>query len=1283
VDRTIGGNVKQDTPAEQGLDATTRALSVNPPQTDDAGPGAQALLPPDAIHEVVVGDIPQEPPGFVPRTDLMARLDQAGARVAVIHAVTGLRGVGTTQLAAAYARAKLAAGWRLVAWVNAADTDSLRAGLAAVADAMGLTDTDSGRPAADVGGAVRRALEIDGDHCLLVFDDAADPEALRPLIPAHGTARVLITSSRPPPANLAVGVPVDVIGTDQALRYLNGRTGLDDAAGAAAVAAVLGHLPLALALAAPVIERQHHGYARYLDRLQTIPVDVFLTEDDGQSYPHSVARTVLLSLAVIRAADPTGMCTRVMEIIAVLAATGVRRGLLHAAGQAGALARDGRRVEPAVVDRVLEWLSDQSVVTFSLDGQTIIMPRQVARVVRGRLARRQRLGAVCWAAASALEAHATAVSSAQDRWAARTVPLHVTALLDTTPRLAGKAEEDLALILLSLRFIAFHHLIELGDDTAQAIATGELLTADLDRALGPDDPDTLSARNSLAAAYLAAGRTAQAIPLFEQTLAIQQGLLGPHDPETLTSRNNLAAAYQDAGRADEAIRLFEQVLSTRERLLGADHPSTLNSRGNLAAAYRDGNRAAEAIPLFEQTLADRERVLGPDHPDTQLSRKNLANAYRDAGRIDAAVPLFDQLLAGRKHVPRRDHPDVQATRRDRAAAAVAPAEQARAGREGQPPADAAGQLVRAGLRRPPAAPARRTLPSGFRRPPAGPARRPRPAAGRTVDRPPTDVQDDQALVAAMAAGDPTGIAQAYDRYAAALFGYCYWFLRDTAAAADALADTFVITVATISDLPEPSKLRPRLYAVARSECRRRVQRVPAGREEGAGAADRTDDAGQPAEAAESPIDATMSFRVVGEPAYEPIDATMSFRVVGEPVHEPIDATMPIRVVSQSIDATAPMRVLGQPIYEPAGAAAPRRAASEPAHAAAGPTHANGDSRQAELRTLVRSLLVDLKPREREVVELSYRHDLVDNDLAIALGVSPSRAHGLASRAVGLLEKSLGAVHAALAVRHACPVLGELLVDWDGRLTEQTLDLAGWHIEQCSTCAHYRGGALRPAALPQLLPLTPLPAQLREQVLRRCCATTEDEVTHRRRVVRHAESTWFALFAKFSQAVGWLRWRNIRANHGVAVAAIGVAAWAAAAVIVLLSTFAGVHAARALETRPGSTPPASSPARPAGTRTAAPFTAPTSVSASPTPTFRPSPSYVPPSYVPPASPTLQAAPSPSSSPSPTPSASPSASKSPSPSPSPSGSPSSSPSGSTSPSQTPSPSPSPTPSKTRRP
>ncbi len=620
-----------------------------------------------AADQVVVGNIPQQPARFLPRIDLMTDLDRVGAGISVAHAVAGLPGIGKTQLAAAYARAKQAAGWRLVAWVDAEDQGSLLAGLAAVADAAGLSDGGSGQDTAGAGRAVRRQLEVDGDRCLLVFDNASDPDALRPFLPAGGEAHVLITTTCPSVTSLGTSVPVPVFSTDETLAVLDHRTGQDETE-AAAVAAELGHLPLALAQAASVITAQDLAYGTYLERLRTLPVDQYLVGEDVEPYPRGVAEAVLLSLETVWAADQGGVCAGVMEMMAVLSPAGVPRDLLQAAGQAGALASGGQRVAAARVQRALEQLAERSLLTSSLGGQTIMVHSLVGRVVREGLVRRGRLPAVCRAAASVLESRARALAGSQDRPAVRDVVQQVTALLDRMTGFVSQADEGLTRVLLKLRFLAVYHLIELGDSAPQAVAVGEPLVADLERMLGPDHPDTLNSRNSLAAAYQAAGRAAEAIPLFERTLVARERLLGHDYPDTLTSQNNLAAAYQAAGRVAEAILQFELTLAAKERLFGANHASTLNSRGNLAAAYRDAGRVAEAIPLFEQTLAGRERMLGADHPDTLTSRNNLAHAYRDAGRTAEAIPLLEYTLAARERLLGADHPSMLALRNNLAAA---------------------------------------------------------------------------------------------------------------------------------------------------------------------------------------------------------------------------------------------------------------------------------------------------------------------------------------------------------------------------------------------------------------------------------------------------------------------------------------------------------------------------------------------------------------------------------------------------------------------------------------
>ncbi len=80
---------------------------------------------------------------------------------------------------------------------------------------------------------------------------------------------------------------------------------------------------------------------------------------------------------------------------------------------------------------------------------------------------------------------------------------------------------------------------------------------------------------------------------------------------------------------------------------------------------------------------------------------------------------------------------------------------------------------------------------------------------------------DRDVVAAIVAGEPEGIAEAYDRYAASLYAYCHWLLPRPEAA-EAVRDTFLIAVLRLDGLGEPDRLDAWLHAVARNECLRRL-----------------------------------------------------------------------------------------------------------------------------------------------------------------------------------------------------------------------------------------------------------------------------------------------------------------------------------------------------------------------------------------------------------------------------------------------------------------------------
>ena len=275
---------------------------------DGGGPG-----PDVSSGQVIVGEIPREPPAFVKRETLAQLADAAASgQAAVACVVTGLRGVGKTQLAAAYARDRIAQGCRLVGWVNAESRDSLLSDLARVAEAAGVADPDG--DSVESARRLRDHLTVRAGESLLVFDNADDPALLRPFLPAAGNTQLVITSTGH--AFDEFGTPVDVseFSRDESLRYLATRTGLGDPGGAAAVAAELNDLPLGLAQASAVIAARRMTYQEYLQRLRQVPVARLLGRLPGRNYPRATAAALLLNAAASDAEDQLGLTGRLLRV---------------------------------------------------------------------------------------------------------------------------------------------------------------------------------------------------------------------------------------------------------------------------------------------------------------------------------------------------------------------------------------------------------------------------------------------------------------------------------------------------------------------------------------------------------------------------------------------------------------------------------------------------------------------------------------------------------------------------------------------------------------------------------------------------------------------------------------------------------------------------------------------------------------------------------------------------------------------------------------------------------
>lgn len=648
------------TAEEQRVLATARDRIADRPkfrtavsgENDAAYPGNDVPRP--LNRPVIVGNVPHELQPYQHREDLLAKLDRpVGGRIPVVHVLVGMSGVGKTHLAAEYARARINDRWRLVAWIEAENETALLSGLADIASESGLATQPDARAA---GQAVRHWLEADGERRLLVFDGAAEPDTLRPFVPAAGDARILITSNEDSMASLGVRVPVDNFTHEEALAYLAMRVERSDPIPAGELAVELGRLPLALAQAAAVIATD--GYDAYLDRLRKEPVAELLQPGQGDPYPRGVAAAIQLALDAAGWSDDTLACRPLMEVISLLSVAGTPRALLHVAGRSGVLAAGARsEVHPPFVDKALAKLAGVSLLTFSGDRGHVSAHPLVMRVVRERLTRQGRFEPVCCAVSEMLIRQAGAVRQEWERSTVRKLVDQMLALSENVKTCPEELSEELARRMLRLRLEIARFQDDLGDNAASAIHEGEDLLTDTERVLGAGDRWTLYARHNLAVAYQQAGLDADAIALHKKNLAERERILGARHRDTCASRNNLAIAYQDAGAVSDAIALHEDNLAHREQNFGTDDRDTCASRNNLAIAYQDAGRVSDAIALHEENVSYMEQSLGAGHPDMLPRLHAFGNAYYAVGRVGDVIALHDSILADGERVMGASHPD--------------------------------------------------------------------------------------------------------------------------------------------------------------------------------------------------------------------------------------------------------------------------------------------------------------------------------------------------------------------------------------------------------------------------------------------------------------------------------------------------------------------------------------------------------------------------------------------------------------------------------------------------
>jgi CHAT domain-containing protein len=174
--------------------------------------------------------------------------------------------------------------------------------------------------------------------------------------------------------------------------------------------------------------------------------------------------------------------------------------------------------------------------------------------------------------------------------------------------------------------------------TARAVAAYE-------QTLGPDHPDVAAALVLLGTIHKEQRAYAKGEPLLLRAVAIREKTRGPEDVSVGDGLISLGDLYQAESEFAKAESAFARAIAVYEKARGAEHPDVATALGRLAHIYREQAAYAKAEQLFMRRLAILEKVYGPDHPEIGDVFNGLNTLYYNQNDLAKAEPLAVRALA--------------------------------------------------------------------------------------------------------------------------------------------------------------------------------------------------------------------------------------------------------------------------------------------------------------------------------------------------------------------------------------------------------------------------------------------------------------------------------------------------------------------------------------------------------------------------------------------------------------------------------------------------------------
>ncbi|MBQ8237803.1 MAG: tetratricopeptide repeat protein [Oscillospiraceae bacterium] len=179
-----------------------------------------------------------------------------------------------------------------------------------------------------------------------------------------------------------------------------------------------------------------------------------------------------------------------------------------------------------------------------------------------------------------------------------------------------------------------------------------------ERVLPADDLDLAMSYNNVGLSYGNLGDRKKELDYLEKAMMIRKKVLPADHPDLAMSYNNIGSTYSDLGDHKKALDYYQKALVIREKVLPADHPDLATSYNNMGFTCGNMGDHKQQLEYQKKAMRIREKALPADHPDIATSYNNVGFAYDGLGNKQKALEYYEKGLAIRERILPANHPDL-------------------------------------------------------------------------------------------------------------------------------------------------------------------------------------------------------------------------------------------------------------------------------------------------------------------------------------------------------------------------------------------------------------------------------------------------------------------------------------------------------------------------------------------------------------------------------------------------------------------------------------------------